>query len=272
MPTTTNRFRLAASLTLALGAVFATAPASAVTLYSDDFESYAAGSDLIGQGGWASGFAGSVAPVSNGTYLPSKVLDGRTALGAGQINVVSRAIGSLDASLVTMLSVDAYATTDRSTTHNMAIFLTDRPDIGFTAAAGWFADHTGPGWKFTVNCCDVFDTAGGYDMPVKMSLVIDGAANEAWGTYDFGAGMLETPHYAVSDVYIASLDSLLAFIDHRGGTRGMEIDNLVLADNTRPIPEPSTLALSGLGIALVVLTSRQRRRVNTVTQPPRSNS
>ena len=52
----------------------------------------------------------------------------------------------------------------------------------------------------------------------------------------------------------------------------MEIDNLVLADNTRPIPEPSTLALSGLGIALVVLTSRQRRRVNTVTQPPRSNS
>ena len=67
-----------------------------------------------------------------------------------------------------------------------------------------------------------------------------------------------------------TLPNLVYFGDVGSGiSANVEISRLSFQ---QPIPEPSTLALSGLGIALVVLTSRQRRRVNTVTQPPRSNS
>ncbi len=232
-------YRLAASLAMALGAAIAATPASAVTLCSDDFESYAAGSDLVGQGGWASGAAGSAAQINAGSYLPSQVLDGCSALGAGLGNVVARAVADLDAGLVGTLSFDAYATTDAAATHNMAVFLTDEPSASLTKAAGWFP-VTSTGWTFTVGN-DVFDVAGGYDMPVRMSLVIDGPAGEAWRTYDFGGGVQQTPHDAVAGSCISALDTIYIFIDHRG-SNGMEIDNLVLA-----VPEPSTVVLFGLG-------------------------
>ena len=59
----------------ASAAVIATA-AKADSLFAESFESYASGTNLIGQGGWVSNFSGSTVPINSGNYLPSKVLDG----------------------------------------------------------------------------------------------------------------------------------------------------------------------------------------------------
>lgn len=192
------------------------------------------------RGGWTSGFAGSVAQINVGSCLPSQVLDGRSALG-GSENVVVRAVANLDAGAVTTLRFDAYATTDRIATYNMAIYLTDGPDGPLlTKTAGWWPN--GGSWGFTV-AGNFFYAPGGYDQPVKMGVVVDGPAGEVWGTYDFGTGVQQTPHFAVAADYISALDTVRVYIDHRGAL-GMEVDNLVLV-----VPEPSTGELLALGLA-----------------------
>lgn len=239
------------SLAIAI-ACMATRDVLAFTAFSEDFEDYTAGSDLIGQGGWVSGFPGSVTPVMTGTYLSSRVLDGRTALG-GEENVVGRDIGNLDPDRITVLSFDAYATTDVLFTDNPGVFLGDDPGTGIVRSTGWSADNeSGPGWVFSIDGFR-FSVSGGYDTPVIMRVVVDGIANEIFGTYDFGAGQLETPHLAVTDDDIVVFDSLYIYFDNRG-VNGMEIDNIRVA----PVPIPAAVLL--LGSALTGLLRGARLR------------
>lgn len=244
--------RIAGSFAIALS-VMVTQNALAFTPFSEDFESYVAGSDLIGQGGWVSGFPGSVTPVMAGTYLSGNVLDGRTGLGGAE-NVVGRDIDSLDPDQITVLSFDAYATTDSPRSDNTTIYLGDDPGTGITRSLGWVADNqSGPGWIFAVDNFVDFAVAGGYDTPVTMRVVVDGIANETYGTYDFGSGPLETPRFAVTDADIALFDSLYIYFDHRA-VLGMEIDNISVA----PVPVPAAALLLGSGLACLFGGIRRR--------------
>jgi hypothetical protein len=79
---------LAAGLLL-IASVSITMPASADILFTEDFESYAPGSNLVGQGGWIEAWplGSSVITVANGTFLPTRVLDGRASTGLGQLRL-----------------------------------------------------------------------------------------------------------------------------------------------------------------------------------------
>lgn len=263
-----TRHQLVPSFAVALLTIAASQQVAAFTAFSENFESYAGGSDLIGQGGWfdSSGFIGSEARVMTGTYLPGKVLDGRNSFADNPAigNFVTRDIGSLDPDLITVLRFDAYATMDSPATNGAIVALAEATGVGFVSA-GWqsIGGVVGGRWDFIAsNASNSFSAAGGYDMPVRMGVVVDGVTNEIYGTYDFGGGPLETPRVAVSDADILVLDRLLLYIGDGSGfgppgfvQGGVEIDNISVA----PVPIPAAAPLLGVGIAALFGVARRRR-------------
>ena len=99
---------------------------SAQVLFSENFESYAVGSNLNGQGGWAGQYR---QIINTSPFLPGHVSDGEQQVVA---NLFSEAYHQLPAALnpnrVTTLTFDAYsiftASTNYPTTHDsvMGIF------------------------------------------------------------------------------------------------------------------------------------------------------
>lgn len=256
---------------LVLG-IAAALPARAALLFSEDFESYAPGSNLVGQGGWAEGnVGGSVLTVNPGTFLPTRVLDGRATTGVGQANVATHSLPlASDPNVITTLRFDAYATTATPITHNMAVGIIDAPVPALTQLAIWYPEpfQRPQGWTFTFGG-DLFHVIGGFDQPVTMAIVIDGIANEIYGLYDFGSGMTQTPHFGITDAQITAFRDLWLFVDHRdlGFYTGMEVDNIQVFDNTglpTPIPEPASLLLLGAGL-VGLLGSRKICRPNGQT-------
>ena len=126
----------------------------------------------------------------------------------------------------------------------------------------------GPGggrWRFEAGQLtggsNGFVVLGVYDTPVKMSIVIDGVANEVYGVYDFGGGALQTPHYAVTDAVtdaqIATLNEVGVEFDFRG-TLGAELDNLRVFDNVAAsVPEPGTALLVDASLGLLGFARRR---------------
>lgn len=92
-----------------------------------------------------------------------------------------------------------------------------------------------------------------------MSIVVDGVANEVYGVYDFGSGPLQTPHYAVTDAQIATLNEVGVEFDFRG-TLGPELDNLrVFDDVASAVPEPGTALLAAASLGLLGFARRPRQ-------------
>ena len=247
-------------LMLAILCVFMvfTLPASASLIFSEDFESYAPGSSLSGQGGWV----GDMMYVNNGSYMTgSNVLDGRDDIGVNMFSVSRNSFGaSLDNAAVSTMTFDAYATSSVPITHASGVGL-DNAAGGSLAA--WFTGRDNAtgllGWSFEVS--GLLDTTayvrygGGYDEIVTMGIVVDGIANEIYGTYSYASGGYgETTHYAVTDAQIDELNAAVIYVDYRPPTTstylgetyaGGEFDNLMV------IPEPATLALIALGSMLI---------------------
>ncbi len=88
----------------------------------------------------------------------------------------------------------------------------------------------------------MFTVQGGYDQAVTLRIVLNGLTNEAFGLYDFGGGFVETPHFAVTQLELAALNTVALYVDHRTPNGGMEVDNLIV---TSAVPEPSTILLAG---------------------------
>jgi hypothetical protein len=239
---------------VALGSVGSALPARAAPLFTEDFESYAPGSNLVGQNGWVEALGGgSLLTVANGTLLPTQVLDG-FAIGGGE-NMAKHAV-PINPSAITTLRFQAYATT-AGPTHNS--------EVGFTSSgfgfgqpfAAWESSLlSGHPWEFDAAGNRFFVQQGGYDRPVSLEVVIDGVSDALYGRYNFGGGFIETPHVSVSPAQLATLNGVGLFVDHRGYP-GMEIDNLRIFDSRR-VPEPASLLLLGSGVAgLVWLRRRQ---------------
>jgi hypothetical protein len=259
--------------TLLTAGLFAS-PVLAGVLYQEDFEAYAVGSNITGQGGWVPDYAYSAINVGNGAHLPTKVLNGLLPTNDQQ-NYSARPLGfSLDPDAISTLSFDAYAVNAGGVhTHNALIGIGDSSIMLFNSGGiYWAVERVGGGpdyhWAFfasslTGTSTDIYNLpAGGYNTAVAMGIVIDGVANQVYGIYDFGAGPLETPRYAVTDAQIATLDELGVEVDFRysyAGYVGPELDNLLLSETGGgQVPEPSTLSLAGLG-AVAGFVARRRK-------------
>lgn len=253
-------------LTVAASAIAASlvaTPAAATTLFQEDFEAYAVGSNVTGQGGWVPDYVTSAINVGNGSFLPTKVLNGLDPTN-GALNYTARPLGfALDPNRITTLAFDAYAKS--AATHDATIGLGNSSIQNLVQSGpywfnNFFADH---GWHFfaqalTGNPGDFFDVPGGYDRPLRMSIVIDGLANEVYGIYDFGGGPLQTPHYAVTDAQIVTLNEVGVEFDFRG-TFGPELDNLRVFDNVAAaVPEPGTALLIAASLGLLGFGRRRR--------------
>ncbi len=240
--------------------------ATAAPIFSEDFDSYADGSNLSGQGGWV----GDIMYVNNGTYMTgSKVLDGRDDIPTKTISISRNGFGSsLDSSAISTMTFDAYATTTAPLTHNSGVGL---DNIAGGTLVAWWPVKAQSGvfsWSFAptglVGSGNYHLVAGGYNEVVSMSIVVDGVANEVYGKYDFGSGGTgETPHYSVTDAKIEELNSAVIYADYRspqnattphGDTfSGGEFDNMVV------VPEPASIIVLTLGGLAFI-----RRKLRTI--------
>ena len=106
----------------AIAASLIATPVAATTLFQEDFEAYAVGSNVTGQGGWVPDYVNNALNVGNGSFLPTKVLNGLAPTN-GALNFSARPLGfALDPNRITTFAFDAYATSS-GRTHNAVIGL-----------------------------------------------------------------------------------------------------------------------------------------------------
>ncbi|MFO1515249.1 MAG: hypothetical protein U1F83_20505 [Verrucomicrobiota bacterium] len=202
-------------------------PGQAQTLFSEDFESYQAGTQLGGQGGW-----GASLKVGFSTNLNSIVLDGRQPIindsGWGMAgHLVNRPLRTNE---ITRFIFTAFATTVPPIATNSGMYLSV---VGYGPNLGWFVRTVpgGPGWTFdarpvTHQSGSYVDVLGGYDAPVNLGVVIDGPAGNVYGTYNFGSGQETTQRFPITPTSIASLTAVFADSYFDWGARGAQFDNL----------------------------------------------
>jgi len=243
--------------------------ATGAVWFQDDFEAYAPGTNLIGQGGWV---GTGINLVNSATHLSGTSLLGPPNSGLSQLNVFGHSVGgALSAGEIYTLSFSAYAQTTTPVSHSSGL------GIGNTAATltGSFANgamwvpveyaFNSFGWRFdarqlTGGSGDYVTLSGGYDAIENLEVVIDTLAMEVYGRYDFGSGLLDTVHYSITAAQLAGIDAVAGYADYRGQNYGAstpygktfsnaEYDNIQFASSAAanvPAPSVLTLLLAGL--------------------------
>ena len=228
----------------ALGVSMATSTAvRAVELFSENFEAYAEGSNLFGQGGWADhpifGNFAEETLVGQGAGLGSKVSNGRINTGSGMFGYAVQPIAAPSSSDIYTLSFDAFAYSTEPESHVALLgFVFDDGSL-LTWQAGNNPDGDPPlinAWRFTVDNVtgDHADNTfyqGGFDRPVQFEIVIDAVNLEFYGRYDFGAGFQSTPTFALTQSQVDELNGLCILNDYRRPNNylGVELDNILLS-------------------------------------------
>ncbi len=211
----------------------------AATLLSDDFESYAPGSSLAGQGGWyQSSQATAPMILGVGSGLGSIVADGgiRTGDGTYTNNSISSVLhslsGPLNPSSVYTFSVDAYAfSAYRSHVASMS-FISADGTFSIIWYSNWYGSPRGtPKWSFAMSGVGNIGTfPGGFDQPIGLEIIIDGLANEVYGRLIHSGGVFETAHQALTATQIASLTDISLNQDFRDIYLGAEFDNILVIE------------------------------------------
>lgn len=230
--------------------------ANSATVFSDDFESYVSGSNLIGQGGWV----GTLEPtlVLSSGPLPTNVLDGLTAQPGSFFGTVRHELTGLPSTAYT-LSFDAYASSSSHNTWGGLSNLSDGSGVALSMSALWEVDQgtTSGGWTFRLRDSYVpfstFSVPGGLNQVVHLSISVDPVSMEVFGTYDFGTGPSETPHFASPLSVVEALNAVNFGFDYRG-TVGMQFDSVLVSS----VPEPASHLLLLLGIPIILRIQYKR--------------
>ncbi len=276
------RARLACSILAAL--VIVPLPASAALLFSEDFQGHADGSTILSANGWT---GDTVNVNDSANFGGSRVADGRDITGtADGFALIERGLGgNLAGGGTHEMTMDVYAQTGTLPSHNNG--------FGLSASGGANAFAGGVFWSVIYDKDNVpgktgyfFDARqisgnasaflfldGPFNAVETLRIVLDGAAGEVFGVYDFGSGTQETAHYAVSGAQIGAIDQVFGFFDfrsaHPGGTfastalgtqfGAAQWDNFVVTGSFDAIPEPGMLAIFTVGLFGVAATRRPVR-------------
>ena len=289
---TPPRRRAHAPAAAALAIVFtalAAFPASANgPLFSESFEAYDDGSNLLGQAGWDGltnqGTAPEM-PVTEGDLLPSgQVLNTRAIQEADRIHQIGHALPAFSADVVTTFSVRVIALADSI---NSGIGIGENPvpgpeiatNEGFfsTYRSGWYS--TAEGWMFDMRGIAGNDDANlyhytmGLGAAVTLRIVVDGPRRVIHGEFDNGTTVLTTPSRPISAGQIAELDAMAIFSDRSLSNRlGVEIDDIALTAvaGTDPTPCGDVNATGSLTAAdaLAVLKAAVGQPLELKCEPP----
>jgi hypothetical protein len=256
---------LAASLLLVAGALVAPPACASTIVLSEDFEAYANGSNLAGQGGWVlnSGIGVHIEDANVFPGGPSKFASGANiipgGIATGVMSTVSHPI-AYDLGLTTELTLDFLA----HTINAPVVFPSNNAYMAFGTPtsellAHWVVDLDTASWFFRVNGSLVAS------LPLvapfaELGIVVDRQNQEIYGTYDIGNGALVGTTSAAS-VPLATLNQINRVVmiqDLRFPSlfRGIDVDNIqVIA-----VPEPHSIALLGLGMVAIGGCAMRRRR------------
>ena len=230
------------------------ATASQAAAFSETFESYAPGSDIVGQGGWIG--AGGPMLVSMAGPLPTNVLDGVSSAPNATQHFAGHALAAPVLGQVTVFAFDGFAS---NSSHNSWVGLAADPTGALTYAVLW--DFVGgSGWQLEIRedgqSPVAFIPGIGANTVSRFQIFFDRMANQVWGTYDTGGGTVLTPQYAFASASFDQLDTINVSFDYRG-TRGIQVDNLQVST----VPEPSTALLLVLGAVAAAVKGSCARRV-----------
>jgi hypothetical protein len=235
--------------------------------FFEDFEAYALGSNLCGQGCWTVN-PGAMWPcrtlVGVGEGLGSNVSDGLLDTGSQSIALTFHPLPALHPQAITVLSFDiyAYSNVGGASSHGSGIAFAR---FGNDHSGGWFVgdDGSGPKWMFDArgitNDPVSFEFVGssgeGYDRTIHGEVVLDGPNGEVYGRIDLGSGFVESTHYSIPSARIATVLGIHIDHDYRSFSTsvGTEIDN-IFVETVPAVPVIWGLG-GGVGLPLHTATS-----------------
>jgi hypothetical protein len=235
-------------------------------LFSDNFGSYAPGSNLTGQGGWGGAGYPDVQVVYSSNFN-SNVIDGQPmASNAGQTNWAFHSLTeSLQLSEITGLTFNAFELYD---SNDASVYLTDDSLNNLTGYAVGWATSGFSGWGFDAreitghpdDPAYAFIVPGGVETPVSLAIVVDGTDDTVFGLYDFGSGLESTPSFSVSPAAITALSNVAVLEDFRSGWQGAEFDNIIVTATSTVPDSGATWLLLCLSVGTSLFVARRRTR------------
>jgi hypothetical protein len=232
--------------------VFSTSNGTAAVIFTDDFESYQVGTNLVGQGGWIGSSGGMRISTSNS--LPTQVVNGLARLTSSQ-EFAFHSIGNLSSTEQTSMRFNAAATTN--TANSWAGLSSNAISIGTfvvwtfdSSYGGWGLEIRSPGQTF-----QSFATRGGAGLAAVLAIHADPIGGRVWGEYDLGSGLLQTPVFSIPSSALLAMNGIHIGQDFRAPA-GIQVDNIVIATS---VPESSSLILLALGLVTLVVVTGVRQ-------------
>lgn len=222
-------------------------------LYSDNFDSYTPG-NLVGQGGWAAHSGAGTLPVQVNASGGIDLVHGASA------EDVNHNVGAIMAAGdVWRYSIDV--TVD---TYSVPYYFAHFKDSGFGFNGRLHLDNSTGAGDFTFGVSDIGSDGGAtsvftgdffFDTTYRVNVEYNYDLGTSTVTIDGVTGSITS-----TDADLMQSMEAIAFRQTSTGATGssiMTIDNLEVVSVMTPIPEPSTAAVLGLGLAAI---SVRRRR------------